>query len=64
MLKASLATITADRGADDDLIDVLAHMLLAALSEAALLVARADDQEAATHTAQAAIDRLLETVAR
>jgi AcrR family transcriptional regulator len=64
MLKASLIAITADRDIGDELLDVLAHMLLAALSEAALLIARADDQEAATRAAEAAIDRLLESVTR
>jgi AcrR family transcriptional regulator len=63
-LKANLVAITADRDVDDALLDVLAHMLLAALSEAALLIVRADDQTAATRTAEAAIDRLLESVTR
>jgi hypothetical protein len=41
-------------------IDLIAHMLHAALSEAALHVARATDQQAALAAGQAAVDLLLD----
>lgn len=45
-------------------VDVLAHMLLAAVNEAALLVARAQDPEAALRSTQAAVDTLLDRLVR
>jgi AcrR family transcriptional regulator len=59
-LRAGLQRI-ADEGrlAAED-IDLLAHMLLASVNEAALLVARADDPEAALARGQAAVDALLD----
>ena len=53
--------LIADAGrlpADD--VDVLAHMVLASVSEAALLIARADDPRAALAKGQAAVDTLLD----
>jgi AcrR family transcriptional regulator len=44
-------------------VDVLAHMLLASVSEAALLIPRADDPEAALAAGQAAFDTLLDRLA-
>jgi AcrR family transcriptional regulator len=44
-----------------ELVDVLAHVLLAALVEVALLIARSDDPVAARKAGEAAIDRLLES---
>jgi AcrR family transcriptional regulator len=44
-----------------ELVDVLAHVLLAALVEVALLIARSDDPAAARKAGEAAIDRLLES---
>jgi AcrR family transcriptional regulator len=44
-----------------ELVDVLAHVLLAALVEVALLIARSEDPVAATKAGEAAIDRLLES---
>jgi AcrR family transcriptional regulator len=41
-------------------VDALAHMLLAAVNEAALLVARADDPEAAVRSAQTAVETLID----
>jgi AcrR family transcriptional regulator len=41
-------------------VDVLAHMLLAAVNEAALLIARAEDPQAALQAGQAAVDTLLD----
>jgi AcrR family transcriptional regulator len=43
-------------------VNVLAHMLLAAVNEAALLIAGADDPESALETGQAAVDMLLDRV--
>jgi AcrR family transcriptional regulator len=63
MLKASLTEL-ADRDVSDELLDVLAHMLLAALSEAAFIVARTDDPPTATRTAEEAIDRLIASITR
>lgn len=41
-------------------VGVLAHMVLAAVNEAALMIARADDPEAALAAGQAAVDTLLD----
>jgi AcrR family transcriptional regulator len=41
-------------------VDLYAHMLLAAVNEAALLIARADDPRAALATGQAAVDALID----
>jgi hypothetical protein len=43
-------------------VDVLAHMLLAAVGEAALHIALAEDQPAALAAGEAAVDRLLTAV--
>ena len=47
-----------------DLIDPFAHMLLAALAELALMVARSPDPAAAMPGAQAALDELLDRLLR
>ncbi|MCW3032728.1 MAG: putative TetR family transcriptional regulatory protein, partial [Solirubrobacterales bacterium] len=44
--------------------EVFANMLLAALNEAALFIAGAEDQPAALATARGAIDTLLDRLAR
>jgi AcrR family transcriptional regulator len=44
-------------------VDALAHMVLAAVNEAALLIVRADDQEAALAAGRAAVDTLLARLA-
>jgi AcrR family transcriptional regulator len=41
-------------------VDLYAHMLLAAVNEAALLIARAEDPAAALATGQAAVDALID----
>lgn len=46
-----------------DQVDVLAHMLLASVSEAALLIPHADDPEAALVAGRAAFDTLLDRLA-
>jgi hypothetical protein len=43
-----------------DQAELLAHVLLAALNEAALFVAYAEDQRAAVDTARSTVDTLLE----
>jgi len=43
-----------------DLVDALAHILLASVNEVALLVARSDDKEAAMKAGADAVDELLE----
>jgi AcrR family transcriptional regulator len=59
-LRANLQLI-ADRGRlPPEDVDVLAHMLLAAINEAALLIARADDPQRALIAGQAAVDTLLD----
>jgi hypothetical protein len=42
-----------------ELVDTMAHVLLAALLEIAMLIARADDPEAARRSGQVAVDTLL-----
>ncbi|MFC4943973.1 TetR/AcrR family transcriptional regulator [Pseudonocardia sp. GCM10023141] len=58
-LQASVRMLAARGRVDPDQADVLAHMVLGAASEAALLVAGAADPEAAMATGRAAIDTLL-----
>jgi hypothetical protein len=45
---------------DQELIDVLAHMLLAALMEAALVISRAEKPVTAMRVSKAAIDKLID----
>ncbi|HEU0025103.1 MAG TPA: TetR/AcrR family transcriptional regulator [Thermoleophilaceae bacterium] len=58
-LRRSLERIAADGGLPQEEVDVLAHMLLAAVSEAALMIARAEDPEAALAAGRAAMATLL-----
>jgi AcrR family transcriptional regulator len=60
LIKAPLRKIAAAGRLRPDLIDMLAHMLLAALNEVALMIARADDAAAAARSGQAAVDELIE----
>ncbi|MGH2714634.1 MAG: TetR/AcrR family transcriptional regulator [Thermoleophilaceae bacterium] len=59
-LRRNLDLIAADGRLPSGDVDVLAHMLLAAVSEAALMIARADDPRAALAKGQAAVDILLD----
>jgi AcrR family transcriptional regulator len=59
LVKAAIAAIAADGRVKPDLVDVMAHMVLAALLEVALLVARADEERLAIRRGQEAIDELL-----
>lgn len=60
LLKAPLRKMAAAGRLPAHLVDVLAHMLLAALNEVALTIARADDPRAATRSGQAAARRLID----
>lgn len=59
LLKAALAAAAADGRVEPESVDVLAHMLLAALIEVALLIARSDDPRSARSSGEAAVDELL-----
>jgi AcrR family transcriptional regulator len=59
LVKAAIAAIAADGRVKPELVDVMAHMVLAALLEVALLVARADEGRLAIRRGQEAIDELL-----
>ncbi|HEX3918552.1 MAG TPA: TetR/AcrR family transcriptional regulator [Caulobacteraceae bacterium] len=59
LMKASLGR-AADEGAlPAEMVDIYAHMLLASLSEVALVIARADDREAATAQGKTAMATML-----
>ena len=60
LLKAALGQAAAAGRIRPELTDMLAHVLLAALTEVALVVARANDSKAASRAAQTAIDELLD----
>jgi AcrR family transcriptional regulator len=62
MMKRALETLAEAGHVRPELVDVLAHMLLAALVEAALLIARSDDPLAAKKAGQQAIEELLSSV--
>jgi len=62
-LRASLRSLAREGRIPAGEEEVLAYMMLAALNEAALFIANADDQEAALGTARAAIDTLLDRLA-
>lgn len=57
--KATMRRIAREGRLPEDNVDVLAHMLLAAVSEAAVLIARAEDPTAARSAGQSALDTLL-----
>jgi AcrR family transcriptional regulator len=58
-LRANLRAIADAGGLPAEQVDVLAHMVLASVNEAALMIARADDPEAALAAGQAAVEVLL-----
>lgn len=60
LLKEGLAEALPPGRHDATTVDVLAHMLLAALNELAFVIARADDTAAATRAGEAALRDLLE----
>jgi hypothetical protein len=59
MVKAVLQLIADQGKLRQELVDTLAHVLLASVNEVALLVARAPDQEVAMEAGAAAFDELL-----
>lgn len=58
-LRANIGRIAPGGDIPADQVDVLSHMVLAAVGEAALLIARADDPGAALETGLRALDTLL-----
>ena len=60
LVKATLVAIAATGRIRKDLVDILALMLMAALTEVALVIARASDSKAAVRVGQAAVDALLD----
>jgi AcrR family transcriptional regulator len=59
LIKAAIAAIAADGRVKPELVDVMAHVVLAAVLEVALLVARADEGRLAIRRGQVAVDELL-----
>jgi len=59
LLRSVLQTIADEGRTRPELVGTLAHVLLAAVNEVALLVARSDDQEAAMQAGSDTIDELL-----
>ncbi len=62
LLKHALESLAEAGHVPAELTDVLAHMLLAALVEVALMIARADDPVRAKKAGEAAIERLLDSL--
>jgi AcrR family transcriptional regulator len=62
-LRAGFRRLAGEGRIPDGEEDLLAQMLLAALNEAALFIAYAEDQQAAGDTARAAVDTLLDRLA-
>jgi AcrR family transcriptional regulator len=60
LLKTSLEAAARAGRLNQELIDVLAHMLLAALMEAALVISRAEKPVTAMRVSKAAIDKLID----
>jgi AcrR family transcriptional regulator len=63
-LKAGLRRIVGGQPLAAGDIDMVAHILLASVSEAALMIARADDPDAALVAGQNAVDMLINGLAR
>jgi AcrR family transcriptional regulator len=59
LLKASLARASVEGLLPADLVEPFAHMLLASLTEVALMIARAEDDPDAAARGRAAVDALL-----
>ena len=59
-LKAALQRVAAQGRIPEGSVDTFAHILLATVIELGFLIARAPDREAATKTARAAYDRMLD----
>jgi AcrR family transcriptional regulator len=61
-LRTNIAALAAEGRISKTEVDTFAHMLLAAVAEAALLIAQAADPEAALASGQAAVDTLVTRV--
>jgi hypothetical protein len=59
-LKGALQAVAATGRLRADVVDMLAHMLLAAMLEVALVIARAPDRKAALQNGEQAVDELLD----
>ena len=59
-LRASFRRLAGEGRIPAEQAEMLAHMLYAALNESALVIASADDQEAAQAAARAALDTMLD----
>ena len=59
-MKAALEPAAKEAGIPATLVDAFAHMLLASLSEIALLIAEADDASSALENGKGAVRELLE----
>jgi hypothetical protein len=59
-IRAVLQAIAEEGKVRPDLVDILANVLLASVNEVALIVARAEDKEAAMQTGSDTIDVLLQ----
>jgi AcrR family transcriptional regulator len=59
-LRASMRRVAKEGRLPPGDVDLLTHMLLAAVNEAALLIARAEDPQAALQMGQAAVDALID----
>ena len=62
LLKTALQQTMSAGGDVSGLVETYAHLLLAALIELALLIARAPDATAASHTGQVAIEHLIQSL--
>jgi AcrR family transcriptional regulator len=60
LMKAALAEVASEGRLPNDLVNMFAHTLLASVNEVALLVARADDPDAAMKEGTYAVDALLQ----
>jgi AcrR family transcriptional regulator len=60
LMKEAVEALAREGRVPAELVDVVAHMLLAALVEVAMLIARAEDPAAATQKGEQAIDDLLD----
>jgi AcrR family transcriptional regulator len=59
LIKGALTAVAAEGGLAPELVDVVAHVLLAGMNEIAIFVARADDPDAAVELGASAIDEIL-----
>jgi len=60
LLQFSLGAAAAEGRVAPELVDMFAHVLMAALSEIAMVIARSDDPEGAVRSGEAAVDELIQ----